>query len=289
MKECGMVGHDQTDAKERLEACGLSVCHAGRSFPEAAINGKGHLTIQTSGYGEADLDEALPILHDLEETFELEFLGDRNFVVRFCQRTESEIAFGYPVPRTKPCIFGKAAVMASEQVSSSVSGSSAQVSPVQAWLARLGLSGKLLAAGGLVGVIAVFLPLITISIRTTGGNLVGGQSRVSVPAVSASQSVTVVRDWRGVLCLLGYIAALALAVVMYSSIGWGKQSLNWAGVGVGAFTTLLALWLLLGALSGSGGFLGLSVSVGIGAILNLLAAATVAAGGFLKVREEKLI
>jgi hypothetical protein len=71
-----MAGRDPTDAKECLEACGLSICHGGRSFPEGAMNGKGHLSIQTSGYLGADLDKALPVLHDLEETFELEFLGD---------------------------------------------------------------------------------------------------------------------------------------------------------------------------------------------------------------------
>jgi hypothetical protein len=35
--------------------------------------------------------------------------------------------------------------------------------------------------------------------------------------------------------------------------------------------------------------MGLGISVGFGAILNLLAAATVLAGGFLKAREEHLI
>jgi hypothetical protein len=55
----------------------------------------------------------------------------------------------------------------------------------------------------------------------------------------------------------------------------------------------LAFWLLIGAFSGSSSLSGFGasfqVSVGIGAILNLLAAAAVAAGGFLKAREEKLI
>ena len=66
---------DRNDAEDRLHACGISICHGGRSFPDGAMNGKGHLSIQTSGYREADLDQALPILHDLVETFELEFIG----------------------------------------------------------------------------------------------------------------------------------------------------------------------------------------------------------------------
>jgi len=75
-KEIAMTEDCRTDAKERLQACGISICYGGRSFPEGAMNGKGHLTIQTSGYGEVDLAKGLPLLHDLEETFELEFLGD---------------------------------------------------------------------------------------------------------------------------------------------------------------------------------------------------------------------
>jgi hypothetical protein len=39
------------------------------------LNGKGHLSIQTSGYTEVNLDEALPLLHSLVKTFDLEFIG----------------------------------------------------------------------------------------------------------------------------------------------------------------------------------------------------------------------
>ena len=70
-----MIEPDSADAKHRLQACGISVCYGGRSFPEGAMNGKGHLSIQNSGYCETNLDQALPILHDLAETFELELIG----------------------------------------------------------------------------------------------------------------------------------------------------------------------------------------------------------------------
>src|SRR5262245_50705903 len=99
--------------------------------------------------------------------------------------------------------------MASEQVPSPVPVSP-QLQSLQAWLERLGLSGKLLAIGGLVGLIAVFLPLLSMSIQlpTAGGtNVFGGKGGVNLPAALTSQSVMVVRDWRGVLCLVGYLAA----------------------------------------------------------------------------------
>jgi hypothetical protein len=154
----------------------------------------------------------------------------------------------------------------------------------------MGLSGKLLAIGGIVGVIAVFLPLISMSMQL---QLPVGKSGANLPGVNSSHSVMVVSDFRGVLCLLGYFAALALSFVLYPPNGLGQKTLGWAGAGVGGFIAILALWLLILALNGSGGLSGFGssfqISLGIGAILNLVAAATVAAGGVLKAREEKLI
>lgn len=184
--------------------------------------------------------------------------------------------------------------MATEQVPTSVPVAS-QLPPLQAWLGRLGLSGKVLAIGAVVGLIAVFLPLLTMSTQMStlgGANTFGGKGGVHLPAVSASQSVMVLRDWRGVLCLVGYVAALALAYVLYPPNGLAQKNLGWAGLGAGAFVTLLALWLLVDAHNGSGsmmGFVGFQISVGIGAILNLLSGAAVTVGGFLKAREEGLI
>ena len=186
--------------------------------------------------------------------------------------------------------------MATEQIPSPVQAHTPppqpHAQPAQAWLARLGLSGKILAIGGLVGVIAVWLPLVSIQMQTPSGNLFGARGGVSAPAISLTQTIMVVRDFRGMICLAGYIAALALIFMLYRPNGLGQKSLCLAAAGVGALITLMALWLVLGTLSGSGslgGFGGgLSISVGIGAILNLLAAVAVAAGGVLKAREERL-
>jgi hypothetical protein len=177
--------------------------------------------------------------------------------------------------------------MATDQVTTSVPAPAPQLQlqPFQAWLTRLGLSGKVLAIGGLVGVVAVFLPLLSMSFQMP---TVGGKG-VNLPGFSSSQTLLVVRDFRGILCLVGYVAALALSFVLYPPNGLSQKALGWAGVGVGGFISLLAIWLLLGALSGSGSLMGLQVSVGIGGFVNLLAGAAVAAGGFLKAREEKLI
>jgi hypothetical protein len=182
--------------------------------------------------------------------------------------------------------------MATEPITSAVPA----VPPLQAWLARLGWSGKLLAAGGLVGALAVFLPLVSVSMQMptgAGTSLFGGKGGASLPASSTHHSVLVVQDLRGILCLFGYAAALALTFVLYRPSGLGQKALGWAGAGVGGFTALLALWLLVGAFGGSSNldFFGASfrVSVGVGAFLNVLAAGVGAAGGFLKAREEKLI
>src|SRR5262249_6130582 len=193
--------------------------------------------------------------------------------------------------------------MATDTATEQVTSSAPSLPPLQAWLARLGLSGKLLAVGGLVGVVAVFLPLLSMSMQmpTPGaGNVFGDKagvnfstSGVNLSTVGVSRSVTVAQDWRGVICLVGYLAALALTYVLYLPGGLSQKSLGWAGAGVGVLVALLALWLLAAALSGTSslnGFgVGLQVSVGFGTILNLLAAGTVVAGGFLKAREEKLI
>jgi hypothetical protein len=66
----------KADAEDRLTACeGVSVAIASGFHPPEALNGKGHLSIQTSGYTEVNLDEVLPLLHGLEKTFDLEFIG----------------------------------------------------------------------------------------------------------------------------------------------------------------------------------------------------------------------
>lgn len=179
--------------------------------------------------------------------------------------------------------------MASEPITSPVTATA----PFQAWLTRLGVSGKILTAGSVVGIIAVFLPLLRVAVNfPAAGSFPGvaGKTSVNIPGLGVSHSVQVIQDWRGVVCLVGYVAAVGLSFVLYSPNGLRQNSFAWAAAIAGGVITLLALWLVVSALNSGSTILGatLKVSVGVGAILNLLAAGTVTAGGILKAREEKL-
>jgi hypothetical protein len=160
-------------------------------------------------------------------------------------------------------------------------------------LARLGLSGMLLAVGGIVGIIVTFLPLASESVSVEVQNPMFGQ----LGAIGArSETVKVVDNWRGIICLIGYIAAVILAFVLYPPLGLRQKALSWAAVGAGLVTAVFAIWLLIWVLRAAGGgadVMGISVksavTVGVGAALNVLTALVVTAGGFLKAREERLI
>jgi hypothetical protein len=153
-----------------------------------------------------------------------------------------------------------------------------------------------LGIAAVLGIVSTLLPLMTISVSIGGGgkSLIPGLPG-GVPG-GASESVMVLRDWRGIICLLGYLAALAVPVLCLVSPPNAplQKPLAWAALGVGGLVTLLALWLLILAFTHSSsanvpGLMTASASAGIGAYLNILTALAVAAGGFLKVREEKLI
>ena len=167
--------------------------------------------------------------------------------------------------------------------------------PQQPWFARLGLSGKLLLLGGVVGLIAVFLPLITVSVQMGGDpfGLLGGQRGGGQPTLNLSNSVKVVENWRGTVGMVGYLAAIVLSFVLYPPQGLAQKELTWAALGVGLLTAVLAVWLLiLASDTGGADFMGMGsvkASLGVGAFINVLAGAAVTVAGFLKAREEKLI
>jgi hypothetical protein len=185
-----------------------------------------------------------------------------------------------------PRVFGREGVMAGEQVPRST----------PPWLVRLRLSGKLLAIGGVAGVVVAFLPLASVSLQVQGPggiNLLEMMGGANQPLMSATKTTMVVEDWRGKVGLAGYVAALILAFVLYPPNGLGQKALCWAAVGVGLLVAVLAIWLLFLALdTRSADLMGmgsLKATVGIGAVLNVVAGALVAAGVFLETREERLI
>jgi hypothetical protein len=145
----------------------------------------------------------------------------------------------------------------------------------------LGWSGRLLALGGLAGIVAVFLPLVSFSVEMMG-------------LVRASETAKVVDDWRGKVCLGGYLVAILLTFILYPPDGLRQKALCWVGVSVGLVVVGLAIWLLSRALDSNRsneiiGLVSAKTTIGIGAVLNVGAGAIVLGGGCLKAREAKLL
>jgi hypothetical protein len=151
----------------------------------------------------------------------------------------------------------------------------------------------------LAGIIVAFLPLVSVSIQMRGPGgadplgMLGGLGGGGQTGVSVSKTAMVIDDWRGKVGLVGYLAALVFAFVLYPPEGLGQKALAWVGVGIGVLVAVLAIWLLVLALDTGGanlmGMGSVKASAGFGAFLNVVAGGVVAAGGFLKAREEKLI
>ena len=124
------------------------------------------------------------------------------------------------------------------------------------------VSGKIMVASGAFGVVCAFLPAFTLG---------------------AVVSIAVARDWRGKLCLLGYVAVAVLGVLLGRvpdarlARTKARAALVTAGVVV-----LMAVWLLI-VVSGVE-----SVSVGSGAYLNVAASLALAGGAALKAKQARL-
>ncbi len=164
-------------------------------------------------------------------------------------------------------------------MASDVSGQLAPVMPA-GWLARSGWSGKLFVAGGLVGLIAAFLPLVSFSAEMMG-------------FMRANQTLMVVNDWRGTVSLIGYLAALAFAWLLYPPRQSPAKPIAWTATGIGGVVLVLGIWLLINTFRSRGGgdMMGMgsvNLTMGIGSFVNLVAAGAVASAAMLKGREEGL-
>ncbi|HUG89699.1 MAG TPA: hypothetical protein VML55_02625 [Planctomycetaceae bacterium] len=150
-----------------------------------------------------------------------------------------------------------------------------QSSPAAEWFARLTVSGQLLLFGGVAGVVVAFLPLVSLS-----------GSVVEFPA-----GAMVIDDWRGLASVVGYLAAIVLAVALYPAQGASRRNHLWAAVGVGTVLVLLGVWLFIAA-ARTGGFAYAeagTLRTGLGAMLNLAAAGCVVLGAVWKARQERLV
>jgi hypothetical protein len=140
---------------------------------------------------------------------------------------------------------------------------SSQAAPGQSLVEKAGPHApKIMLGAAVLGLVAVFLPAVT----------------VTISALNVSESVSVVQDWRGKLCLVAYVGVGVLAGLMLKEASRPKAlaALIAAGVAV-----LLAVWLLLSV--GSVG-LGAAVKTGFGVYVNILAAAALTAGAALQAK-----
>ena len=143
-------------------------------------------------------------------------------------------------------------------------------SPFTVWMERSGTSGKVMAGAAGVGIISTFLPIVSVS----GGGFV-------------ASSAAVIADWRGVFCLLAYIAVLVLGFLVAQKSAPQNRGLLFGALGAAGGAVLFALLLFLAAMNTSGGGM-ISISIGIGTILNFLSAIGVGVGAFLMAKENKL-
>ena len=133
-------------------------------------------------------------------------------------------------------------------------------------------AAKIMLGAAAVGLIAVFLPAVTVTVFGT------------------SVSVKCVGGWQGKLGLVAYLAVGAMAGMALAKSGQApSKNVALAGLITAGVAVLLAflLWMDVGRASsvvGDAAELGAGVSTGIGVYLNLAAAAVMAAGAFVQFR-----
>src|SRR5262245_47223150 len=146
----------------------------------------------------------------------------------------------------------------------------------------LGLSGKLLLAGALVGLIALFLPACSVSMDVAG-------------QASFRNSAMGVEFWQGKVGIVAYLAVGLLTFLLTKPVAKDSSYRNrlFGLLGASAMALILAIYLFVDASSSGrsfviGGTTG-SGGAGIGAYLNALAGIVSAAGAVLKAKEVQLV
>jgi amino acid transporter len=130
----------------------------------------------------------------------------------------------------------------------------------------MGRQRKLIFIAAVAGIVAMFLPWITIS---AGGIFEGtGESGISENGMHGT----------GVIVFLSFLGALALSLMGDQTKGLDKT--NWQiALGVGAAALLFGIIVVAGSQTGSVGFV--KSSIGLGAWIALLAAAGVLASAWV--------
>jgi hypothetical protein len=126
-------------------------------------------------------------------------------------------------------------------------------SPISVWLQRSGLPGKLLAFGGLGGILILLIYLISYR---------GGLT------------------WHGFLALIAYIGCVVAAWFLYQSQAESQRK-TWLYVALASagVAGLFGLWLLI---------LGLQWVLTFGILVNFVAAVAVVLGAVLEAKAQKL-
>jgi hypothetical protein len=142
----------------------------------------------------------------------------------------------------------------------------------RAWFGRLGLSGRLAFFGGLVGLIAVWMPALTVKVA------------------GFTDSYVVFTHWTGKLAFMAYVAALTCAHLLYQPRPLDQQRVVvWSFLGGSGLAVLLALGLFVHVATVGDSSLSSSIHVGIGCYLNVICSLAVASGALLKARDEGLL
>jgi hypothetical protein len=128
--------------------------------------------------------------------------------------------------------------------------------PFVEWFTGLGITGKMVLFGSIIGIIAAFMTL--------------GRG---------DESVRLVQDWRGVLSLLAYFAAGCLSVLLYLPGGHPQQrNMSRALLAAGVLVAVFAAWLALSNWKAGP----------VTLCLNLIAAGAVAIGALFKAFDERI-
>jgi hypothetical protein len=147
-------------------------------------------------------------------------------------------------------------------------------------IAKLTLADKVIAAAAAVGIISTFLPAVSVSLEILG--------------TKQSNSAMVIGDWRGKLGLLCFLAAGTILFLLIQKGAAASKNLLYGLLGACGLAPLLGIFLLIGASSSMSGVPAearemVKGGVAFGAYLFLLCGLGMAAGGFLKAKEQNLI